>query len=284
VGRPDGVVVRPAAGGPPGGPLSPVRSPRVLAALDGELARRGHRVVRAADDSHLYVRSARAGPRVMARRPPGLAPRLRRQGHAAKRAVAPPEERHFVGFRRRREPREGHGAVRLSTRATARLEEKLRLLVPRQWGGSLTAGLHQWNGYFLGWLGSLGCGTAGGETTLQGLDAPRRRRWRAVPLAHWQRTRPLAKQRMQLGSRPQRAWRRVYEGRQSWWAMRPRPAVDRALRHGSWTARGLVSWAERWRTLHQHIAAPVQRPLALGAVEVVNRPAVGGIPYGPEEP
>jgi hypothetical protein len=121
---------------------------------------------------------------------------------------------------------EGHVEVLLSTRSKARLEEKIRTLVPRKWGGSLKACIQQLNGYLLGWIGYFGCCTAGVETTRKGLDAPMRRRRRAVPLAHWKRKRPIAKKLMHLGIRRQSAWRRVYEGRKSLWAMSHMPTVD----------------------------------------------------------
>ena len=52
-------------GTPQGGPLSPLLSNLVLDELDRELERRGHRFVRYADDCNIYVRSERAGQRVM---------------------------------------------------------------------------------------------------------------------------------------------------------------------------------------------------------------------------
>src|ERR1700742_2761867 len=62
---PDGVVVATEEGAPQGGPLSPLLSNIVLDELDRELERRGHRFVRYADDANIYVRSERAGQRVM---------------------------------------------------------------------------------------------------------------------------------------------------------------------------------------------------------------------------
>jgi RNA-directed DNA polymerase len=261
---PDGVVVSTDEGVPQGGPLSPLLSNLVLDELDWELARRGHRFVRYADDSNIYVRSERAGQRVMASITQFIEKRLRLKVNTEKSAVAQPEERHFLGFRLRREPMEGHVEVLLSKRSKERLDEKIRVMVPRKWGGSLKACIQQLNGYLLGWIGYFGLCTEGVETTLKGLDAHIRRRLRAVQLAHWKRKRTIAKKLIHLGIRRQNAWRSVYEGHKSLWAMSHMPTVDRALRNGYWTERGLVSLAERWRTMHQNIAAPVQLALALG--------------------
>lgn len=101
---PDGVCVNTDEGVPQGGPLSPLLSNIVLDELDQELEERGHRFVRYADDCNIYVRSERAGERVMASVVSFIERRLRLKVNAAKSAVARPEERHFVGFRLRREP------------------------------------------------------------------------------------------------------------------------------------------------------------------------------------
>jgi RNA-directed DNA polymerase len=103
-------------GTPQGGPLSPLLSNLILDVLDKELERRGHRFVRYADDCNIYVRSQRAGKRVMASVEQFLAGRLKLKVNTAKSAVARPEARKFlasaspakpsrgVGLRRRRWP------------------------------------------------------------------------------------------------------------------------------------------------------------------------------------
>ncbi|WP_454634858.1 reverse transcriptase domain-containing protein [Bradyrhizobium cenepequi] len=92
-------LVRPAdEGTPQGGPLSPFLSNIVLDDLDKELARRGHRFCRYADDCNIYVRSHRAGGRVRASISRFLIDKLRLQVNEAKSAVARPEERKFLGF------------------------------------------------------------------------------------------------------------------------------------------------------------------------------------------
>src|SRR5665811_1644496 len=98
---PDGVVIDTEQGVPQGGPLSPLLSNIVLDELDWELDRRGHRFVRYADDGKLYVRSERAGRRVMASLTEFIQRRLRLKVNEAKSAVARPEDRHFLGFRLR---------------------------------------------------------------------------------------------------------------------------------------------------------------------------------------
>jgi RNA-directed DNA polymerase len=88
---------------PQGSPLSPLLSNIVLDELDRELARRGHRFVRYADDCNIYVASERAGQRVMASLNGFIERRLRLKINHDKSAVARPEARHLLGFRLRRD-------------------------------------------------------------------------------------------------------------------------------------------------------------------------------------
>lgn len=261
---PDGVVVSTEEGVPQGGPLSPLLSNIVLDELDQELARRGHRFVRYADDCNIYVRSERAGQRVMASVESFIDRRLRLKVNAAKSAVARPEERHFVGFRLRREPLDGEVEVLLSKRSKERIDAKIRELVPRNWGNSLKACILQLNVFLLGWINFFGICTEGIKQTLQSLDAHIRRRLRAIQLAHWKTKRTIARKLIRLGVKPRTAWRNVYEGRKSRWALSHSPAVDRGLRNAYFAERGLVSLAERWEQNARRIAAPVQLLLPLG--------------------
>lgn len=261
---PDGVVVSNEEGVPQGGPLSPLLSNIALDELDQELQERGHRFVRYADDCNIYVRSERAGQRVMASVVSFIERRLRLKVNAAKSAVARVEERHFVGFSLRREPMDGRVEVLLSRRSKERIDAKVRALTPRNWGGPLKACILRVNAYTLGWLGFFGICTAGVERTLQGLDAHVRRRLRAIQLRHWKRKRTIARKLIARGVRAQTAWRRVYAGRKSLWALSHDPVVDRALRNAYFAQRGLVSLRDRWRSDARAIVAPVQLALRLG--------------------
>lgn len=260
---PDGVVVSTVEGAPQGGPLSPLLSNIVLDELDRELERRGHRFVRYADDCNVYVRSERAGQRVMASIVRFIEGRMRLKVNVAKSAVARPEERHFVGFRLRREPLDGEVEVLLSKRSQERLDARIRELVPRNWGNTLRACILQLNAYLLGWIGFFGICTAGIERTLQTRDAHIRRRLRALVLKQWKRKRTMVRELIALGVKPKTAWR-IYDEHRSWWALSHATAVDRGLRNAYFAERGLVSIAETWRERAKHIVAPAQLTLALG--------------------
>ncbi len=260
---PEGVVVNTDEGVPQGGPLSPLLSNIVLDELDHELARRGHRFVRYADDANIYVRSERAGHRVMASVVRFIETQLRLTVNQAKSAVARPEERHFVGFSLRRNPEEDTIDVFLSKRSKDRIDAKIRELTPRAWGQSPKGCIATLNTYLRGWLNFFGTScTDAVVRTLHNLDAHIRRRLRALLLRQWKRKRFIVRRLIRLGARANTAWQRVYEGRKSLWALSHCGPVDYALDKVYFAAQGLISLEHQYRDLHR-VVAPAQLSLAL---------------------
>jgi RNA-directed DNA polymerase len=179
----DGLFSATEEGTPQGGPLSPLLSNIVLHALDGELERRGHRFVRYADDCNVYVRSARAGHRVMASITLFITTRLKLKVNATKSAVAPAWGRTFLGFSFTQGQRPKR---RLADKAVARFRAKVRLLTRRVRGISLRQMVRELAAYLLGWRAYFGfCET---PTILRRLDKWIRRRLRAVVWKQWART------------------------------------------------------------------------------------------------
>lgn len=258
---PEGVVVATDEGVPQGGPLSPLLSNIVLDELDSELQQRGHRFVRYADDVKVFVRSERAGQRVMASLVRFISRRLRLEVNASKSAVARSEDRHFLGFRLRTNPEDGTGEILLSERTKRRATERIRELTPRNWGSSLRSCIRQINVYVRGWYGFFRISSAREEYALRGLDARIRRRLRAIILKHWKRRRTIARKLTALGVRKQTAWRRVYEGRKSTWALSHDTIVHRGLGNAYFAQRGLISLVDLHRTTQSILAAPIQREL-----------------------
>ena len=260
---PDGVVIASEQGVPQGGPLSPLLSNIVLDELDRELARRGHRFVRYADDANVYVSSERAGRRVMASLTGFIEGRLRLKVNQAKSALARPDDRHFLGFRLRLDPQSGIVEVLLSERTKRIAMQRIRQLTPRNWGSSLDDCIVQINAWLCGWHGFFGTCSPSEQYTLRALDAHIRRRLRAIVLRHWKRKRTIARKLIALGVKPQSAWRQVYAGRKSWWALSHTHAIDQGLRNAYFAKRGLVFLVELHREAHQEIVAPESPQLAL---------------------
>lgn len=262
---PDGVVVNTEEGTPQGGPLSPLLSNIVLDELDSELSRRGLHFVRYADDCNIYVRSERSGQRVMASVSRFIENRLRLKVNTAKSAVAQPGERHFLGFRLRRDPENGEVEVMLSTRSRDRVKEKIRELTPRNSGRSVKSWLRKLESYLLGWVGFFWICSSAEERTFASLDAHIRRRLRALMLQHWKRKRFIVRRLIRLGVKPTTAWRGIYKGRSSLWALSQLYAVHKGLGKAYFVKLGLVSVEAAWRAKNRRqVDAPVQISLALG--------------------
>ena len=151
---PDGTKIAVQEGTPQGGPLSPLLSNIVLNELDGELTRRGLRFVRYADDCNIFVRSERAGLRVMASVRRFLETRMRLQINEQKSGVRPPDEVHFLGFSFRcMRGEEGETvAVFPSSKAEQRLRTKMREMTPPSWGRSIASCMESISGYLRGWI------------------------------------------------------------------------------------------------------------------------------------
>jgi RNA-directed DNA polymerase len=177
-----GLVSPTEEGTPQGGPLSPLLSNLMLDMLDKELEKRGHRFVRYADDCNIYVRSQRAGERVMAGIEGFLAKRLKLKVNKAKSAVAKPSVRKFLGFSFTggNEPRR-----RIAPQALARFKAKVRELTRRTRGRSLGQIIKELSVYLIGWRGYFGfCQT---PSVLRKLDEWLRRRLRAIAWKQWKR-------------------------------------------------------------------------------------------------
>ena len=262
---PDGVVINNDEGVPQGSPLSPLLSNIVLDELDQELARRGHRFVRYADDCNVYVRSEQAGLRVMASLARFIEGRLRLKINQDKSAVARPEDRHFLGFSLRLDPQSGSVEILLSERTKRNAMSRLSQLTPRNWGDSLEAAIERLNRWLTGWHQFFGIVSPNDEVmqAMRKIDGHIRRRLRAILLHHWKRKRSIARRLIRLGVKPQSAWRQVYQGRRSWWALSHCHAVDHALPRRYFAARGLASVVDMHQAAHRQTVATSSPQMAL---------------------
>jgi RNA-directed DNA polymerase len=180
-GMMEGGLVSPTDEGvPQGGPLSPLLSNLVLDELDKELEKRGHKFVRYADDCNIYVRSERAGQRVMAGVSQFITGKLKLKVNEPKSAVARPRTRKFLGF----SFTGGKNAKRrIAPKALQRFKKRVKELTRRTKGQSLRQIIPPLSEYLRGWRGYFGfCQT---PSVLGELDPWIRRRLRCIVLKHW---------------------------------------------------------------------------------------------------
>ncbi len=162
--------------------MSPLLSNIVLDEFDRELERRGLRFARYADDSNIYVRSRRAGERVMESVTRFITTKLKLKVNEQKSAVARPWERKFLGFSftSAREPKR-----RISPKAIGRVKERIRELTRRTRGVSIERMAEELARYLRGWIGYFGkCET---PSVLKELETWFRRRLRSAIWKQWKR-------------------------------------------------------------------------------------------------
>jgi RNA-directed DNA polymerase len=169
-------------GTPQGGPLSPLLSNIVLDEFDRELERRGLRFARYADDCNVYVRSQRAGERVMASLKRFITTKLKLKVNEQKSAVAQPWERKFLGFSftREKQPRR-----RIAPKAVLRFKARVREITCRTRGVKVEKMADELSRYLRGWIGYFGHNQT--PSVLQGLEQWTRRRLRSVVWKQWRR-------------------------------------------------------------------------------------------------
>src|SRR6202162_3978133 len=149
----NGLVSPSVEGTPEGGPLSPLLSNLVLDELARELERRGHRFVRYADDCNVYVRSERAGERVMESVTQFITEKLRLKVNEAKRAVARPQERKFLGFSFSAGPEVKRT---IAPKSLDRFKQRIRDITRRAKGVSIKTTMEELATYMRGWRGYFG--------------------------------------------------------------------------------------------------------------------------------
>src|SRR6201996_7205837 len=208
----NGLVSPSVEGTPQGGPLSPLLSNLVLDELDRELERRGHRFVRYADDCNIYVRSERAGQRVMESISRFITQKLKLKVNEAKSAVAPPQQRKFLGFSFSAGPE-----VRrvIAPKALDRFKRRVREITRRAKGVSMRTTIEELAPYMRGWRGYFGfCQT---PEVLLPLTRWVRLRLRAALWRQWKTPRRRREALLELGVRSRLASNTASSGLGPWY-------------------------------------------------------------------
>jgi len=239
----NGVVMETGEGTPQGGPLSPLLANILLDDLDKELARRGHRFVRYADDCNIYVRSRRAGERVMDSVKRFLGEVLSLKVNERKSAVDRPWWLKFLGFSFY--TRAGEVLVRVAKQALDHCRDKLRQMTRRTRSGQLADIIQQVNEYLMGWIGYFRL--ADTPSVFAELDEWLRRRMRQLVWKRWKRGKTRWHALVALGVPRKRAGLGAVE--HGPWRMAASPVVQEGLSNAYWQKQGLRSIAERYRQL-----------------------------------
>ena len=235
----NGVVVDREEGTPQGGPLSPLLANILLDELDKELERRGLAFCRYADDCNIYVRSQRAGERVMASVSRYLERKLKLRVNRAKSAVDRPHRRKFLGFSLRR--RRGEVCLSIAAKSKKRFMDQVRRITKRNRGVSLGRVLRELGEYTGGWVAYFW--HARTPSVFKELDEWIRRRLRCYQWKLWKKPRNRGKQLRKAGVGPWLAWGVAYNG-QGPWRIAGCPAMTRALPNAKLQQLG-------YRSLHE---------------------------------
>jgi RNA-directed DNA polymerase len=207
-----GVVADRVEGTPQGGPLSPLLANVLLDEVDRELERRGHRFERYADDCNVYVRSQKAGKRVMA-----LLKRCYDKLHLkineSKSAVASAFGRKFLGYSLWR-ARKGEVRRSVSVKARETFKQRIRQLTRRSGGRSMTEVVEKLRSYMLGWKAYFELAQT--PRVWRELDEWVRHRLRAIQLKHWRRGTTIYRELLKLGALQQVA-QLVAANSRRWW-------------------------------------------------------------------
>jgi RNA-directed DNA polymerase len=239
----DGVKIRRVEGTPQGGPLSPLLANLLLDDLDKELERRGHRFCRYADDCNIYVRTKRAGDRVMQSITGFLEVKLHLQVNQAKSAVAHVQERKFLGYRLLT-----GGRLGLAPASLKRVKDRIRQLTRRNRGVSMVKVIRELNEYLTGWITYFRYAQC--RKHLRHLDQWLRRKVRCYRLKQRKRAKPIADFLMNQGVPEWRSWLLALSGK-GWWRMAGSPQASEAMPIQWFEKVGLINLTSRYLLLNR---------------------------------
>ncbi len=240
----NGVVMETEEGTAQGGPLSPLLSNIMLSDSDRELEERGHKFVRYADDCNIYVKTPRAGERVLEGVKQYLEKKLKLKVNPKKSKVEKATRAKFLGFSFFK--RKGAVLIRLANRTKERLMEKVRHLTKRTRSGKLEDIVSEINRYLRGWIAYYRL--AATPSVYEELDEWLRRRLRQLLWKRWKKGTTRYRELLHLGVPKERA--ALGATGKSPWHMAHTPVIHEALSNTFWRNLGLESITERYNHLH----------------------------------
>lgn len=229
-----GLMEQRTAGTPQGSPLSPLLSNIVLDELDRELERRGHRFCRFADDCNIYVKSKKAGERVMESIVDFLERKMKLKVNRSKSGVRHCSEVKFLGYTLLPE-----GGIRVADKSIERLKEKIKSITKRNRGQKLEQIIKELNSAIVGWANYFYLANKW-LTNFRVLDGWIRRKLRCYRLKQLGRKYTIMKFLRKCNIPETSSWNVVMYS-QGWWDMSQKPAVGKAMNLEWFSRHGLQS-------------------------------------------
>jgi len=233
-------------GVPQGSPVSPILSNILLDVLDKELEKRGHKFIRYADDLAIFVKSKRAGERVLASVSRFLEQKLKVKVNRAKSKVSHVKESSVLGFKIH------HKKLRALDSKVRKFKHELKRITRRCPGISIESRIFRLREYAQGWMGHYGCGLKYDDAIA--LDGWIRRRLRSCYWKQWRRPKRRIGQLIKLGVSKRDA---VSLGlsRKSYWRLSKTLGTNMGLSNAHFEKIGLISLRSVWCKIHHPATA-----------------------------
>ena len=241
----NGVSVTRAEGTPQGGPLSPLLANIMLDELDKELEKRRHKFCRYADDNNVYVKSKRAGIRVMESMIKLIENKLKLKVNKDKSAVDFVSKRKFLGFSFYFA--KGGAEIRIHEKSIKRFKDKIKFYTNRNIGISMESRLKKLNQIMRGWINYYGIANA--VAKLKELDKWIRRRLRACIWKQWKKISTRHRNLVKLGINKYKAWEYA-NTRKGYWRISKSPILSKSLNNKYLESLGFVSLTQTYQMMH----------------------------------
>lgn len=241
----NGVSVTSAEGTPQGGPLSPLLANIMLDELDKELEKRGHKFCRYADDNNVYVKSKRAGIRVMESMIKLIENKLKLKVNKDKSAVDFVSKRKFLGFSFYFA--KGGAEIRIHEKSIKRFKDKIKFYTNRNIGISMESRLKKLNQIMMGWINYYGIANAAAK--LKELDKWIRRRLRACIWKQWKKISTRHRNLVKLGINKYKAWEYA-NTRKGYWRISKSPILSKSLNNKYLESLGFVSLTQTYQMMY----------------------------------
>ena len=241
----NGIKVSSEEGTPQGGPLSPLLANIMLDDVDKELEKRGHKFCRYADDCNIYVKSKRAGLRVMDSITRIIENELKLKVNKDKSAVDIVSKRKFLGFSFYFV--KGVAKIRIHEKSIKRFKEKVKSITNRNRGISMDLRLLKLNYSIKGWINYFGIANA--KRKLSELDKWIRRRLRACIWKQWKKIRTRYRNLVKLGIDNWKAWEYA-NTRKGHWKISGSPILNKSLHNKYLESIGFVSLTQTYQMKH----------------------------------